>query len=119
MVSNLLKSSFRPEFLNRIDEIVFYKPLTKENIYGIVDLLAESLRSRLSDKQLGLRITEEAKDYIIDEGFDPVYGARPLKRYLQSTVETMVAKCIVADNPSPGSVIVIERNQEGLSSHIE
>ncbi len=119
MVSNLLKSSFRPEFLNRIDEIVFYKPLTKENIYGIVDLLAESLRSRLSDKQLGLRITEEAKDYIIDEGFDPVYGARPLKRYLQSTVETMVAKCIVAVNPSPGSVIVIERNQEGLSSHIE
>ena len=119
MVSNLLKSSFRPEFLNRIDEIVFYKPLTKENIYGIVDLLAESLRSRLSDKQLGLRITEEAKGYIIDEGFDPVYGARPLKRYLQSTVETMVAKCIVADNPSPGSVIVIDRNQEGLSSHIE
>ncbi|MCR4777893.1 MAG: ATP-dependent chaperone ClpB, partial [Lachnospiraceae bacterium] len=83
-VDTLLKQSFRPEFLNRLDEIVFYKPLTKDNIKGIVDLQIEDLKKRLSEKQLDVKLTEAAKDYIIDEGFDPAYGARPLKRFIQS-----------------------------------
>ncbi|MBR3439511.1 MAG: AAA family ATPase, partial [Clostridia bacterium] len=113
-VSRLLKASFRPEFLNRIDEIVFYKPLTRENIGGIIDLLAQSLAKRLADQQLGLEITDEAKNYIADEGYDPVYGARPLKRFLQSGVETLAAKLIISQNPAPGSTLVIDRGSEGL-----
>ena len=107
-VSMLLKSSFRPEFLNRIDETVFYKPLTKENIGAIVELLTENLAKRLEDKQLKLEITDKAKDYIADEGFDPVYGARPLKRFIQSNIETAVARLIIAENPVPGSVIKVD-----------
>ncbi len=114
-ISMLLKNSFRPEFLNRIDETVFYKPLTRENIDGIIDLLIESLRKRLEDKQLGLEITPEAKKYIADEGYDPVYGARPLKRFLQSRVETLAAKLIIADDPAPGSVLVIDYDGNGLT----
>ncbi len=107
-VSMLLKSQFRPEFLNRIDETVFYKPLTKENIGDIVELLIESLRKRLDEKQLKLVITENAKNFIADEGFDPVYGARPLKRFIQSNIETAVARIIISDNPVPGATIRVD-----------
>ena len=118
-ISMLLKNSFRPEFLNRIDETVFYKPLTRENIDGIIDLLIESLRKRLDDKQLDLEITPEAKKFIADEGYDPVYGARPLKRFLQSRVETLAAKLIIADDPAPGSTLVIDFDGSELTGSIK
>ena len=95
-VNALLKSSFRPEFLNRLDEIVFYKPLSKENIGSIIDLQMKDLRERLQAKQITLEMTDAAKQYIIDNAYDPVYGARPLKRFLQSHVETLLAKKIIA-----------------------
>ena len=106
-VSQLLKQSFRPEFLNRLDEIVYYKPLTKDNIAKIIDLLIKDLASRLEDKQLHLEITPLAKDLIIENGYDPVYGARPLKRYLQSKIETMIAKTMIANDLQPGNTIEI------------
>ena len=106
-VSQLLKQSFRPEFLNRLDEIVYYKPLTKDNITKIIDLLIKDLSSRLEDKQLKLEITPLAKDLIIENGYDPVYGARPLKRYLQSKIETMIAKTIIGQDLQPGNTIEI------------
>ena len=106
-VSQLLKQSFRPEFLNRLDEIVYYKPLTKENITKIIDLLIKDLTQRLADKQLKLDITPLAKDLIIENGYDPVYGARPLKRYLQSKVETLIAKTMIANDLQPGNIIQI------------
>ena len=95
-VNALLKSSFRPEFLNRLDEIVFYKPLSKENIGSIIDLQMKDLRERLKAKQITLEMTDAAKQYIIDNAYDPIYGARPLKRFLQSHVETLLAKKIIA-----------------------
>ncbi|MBQ8943628.1 MAG: type VI secretion system ATPase TssH, partial [Clostridia bacterium] len=85
----------------------FYKPLTRENIGGIINLLTQSLAERLAQQQLSLEITDEAKNHIADEGYDPVYGARPLKRFLQSSVETLAAKLIIAENPAPGSTIVV------------
>ena len=106
-VSQLLKQSFRPEFLNRLDEIVYYKPLTKDNITKIIDLLIKDLTSRLDDKQLKLDITPLAKELIIENGYDPIYGARPLKRYLQSKVETLIAKTIIANDLQPGNTIQI------------
>ena len=106
-VSQLLKQSFRPEFLNRLDEIVYYKPLTKENIRKIIDLLITDLSARLADKQLKLEITPLAKDLIIENGYDPVYGARPLKRYLQSKVETLIARTMIANDLQPGNTIEI------------
>ncbi|MGN1319218.1 MAG: ATP-dependent chaperone ClpB [Lachnospirales bacterium] len=107
-VNNLLKSHFRPEFLNRLDEIVFYKPLAKGEIEKIVDLMLSDLTKRLEDKQLTVEISSEAKKFIIDSGYDPVYGARPLKRFIQSSVETIVARWIIAKNPLPGDVIHID-----------
>ena len=118
-VTMLLRNSFRPEFLNRIDETVFYKPLTRENIGGIIGLLIEELRSRLEDRQLGLRITEGAKDYIAEEGYDPQYGARPLKRFLQSKVETLAAKLIISEDPAPGSTLVIDYEGGELTGKVE
>ena len=103
----ILKQAFRPEFLNRLDEIVYYKPLTKENITKIIDLLIKDLTQRLADKQLKLDITPLAKDLIIENGYDPVYGARPLKRYLQSKVETLIAKTMIANDLQPGNTIQI------------
>ena len=102
-VEGLLKQQFRPEFLNRLDEIVFYKPLQKSEITKIVDLLVADLQRRLSDKQLTLELTPEAKSYMVDQGYDPVYGARPLKRFLQTKVETMLARMIIADDLVPGT----------------
>ena len=107
-VTALLRRSFRPEFLNRIDEIVFYRPLTKENIYGIVDLLVADLAARLADKRVGLKITDAAKDYIIASAYDPTYGARPLKRFIQSKVETLIARKIIAEDIAPDTVITID-----------
>ena len=106
-VDALLKQSFRPEFLNRLDEIVYYKPLTKENITKIIDLLVHDLEQRLKDKQLNLVITPLAKELIIENGYDPIYGARPLKRYLQSKVETMIARTMIANDLQPGNTIEI------------
>ncbi len=106
-VDKLLKSHFRPEFLNRLDEIVFYKPLSKKEIYPIIDITLEKLRSRLADKQLSLEVSEEAKAKVAEDGYDPIYGARPLKRYIQSNIETLIAKSIIADDPEPGSVLSV------------
>jgi len=103
-----LKRSFRPEFLNRLDETILFKPLTRENLDGIIDILVTSLRKRLAEKSLGLEITPEAKALIIDRGFDPLYGARPLKRYLQSAVETLIARTILSGNLAVGSTITID-----------
>ena len=107
-VQHLLKTHFRPEFLNRIDEIVFYKPLTREQIGHIVDLMMKNLNHRLEDKQLSITLTPAAKELIIDQGFDPVYGARPLKRYLQSHVETLVARRIIAADVAPGTALQVD-----------
>ena len=114
MVDQLLKRSFRPEFLNRLDEIIYYKPLTKANIYGIVDLLVKDLKKRLEARQLDLTLTDAAKDYMIDTAFDPQYGARPLKRFIQSNIETLVARKIISEDPTPGTVITIDYDGTGL-----
>lgn len=108
-VSQLLKQSFRPEFLNRLDEIVYYKPLTKKDITAIIDLLVKSLADRLKDKQLGLVITPAAKDLAIENGYDPVYGARPLKRYIQSKIETLIARTMIEKDLQAGDTIEIGR----------
>ncbi len=107
-VEGMLKTQFRPEFLNRLDEIVFYKPLTKQEIGSIVDLLLESLRKRLADQQLGLTVTDAAKALIIDEGYDPIYGARPLKRFIQSRAETLIAREIIRGERSSGDTLVLD-----------
>ena len=104
-VDKLLKSHFRPEFLNRLDEIVFYKPLTKTDIYPIIDLSLVKLRDRLADRQLKLEISDEAKAKIADDGYDPIYGARPLKRYIQAKIETIIARTMIADDPAPGDIL--------------
>ena len=104
-VDKLLKQSFRPEFLNRLDEIVFYKPLTKNEIFGIIDLQAADLAKRLKEKQLALDITDEAKQLIVDESYDPSFGARPIKRYIQRNLETLIAKEILADKLHQGDTI--------------
>ena len=107
-VELLLKRSFRPEFLNRLDEIVFYKPLTRENITGIIDLLVADLNRRLADKQLSVRLTEDAKRLIIDESYDPAYGARPLRRYVQHSVETLLARRILGADVAPETELVVD-----------
>ncbi|MEG3074000.1 MAG: AAA family ATPase, partial [Ruthenibacterium sp.] len=107
-VDSLLKSSFRPEFLNRLDEIVFYKPLSKAEITKVVDLLLQSLAARLADKQLTLHVTDAAKALIVDAGYDPIYGARPLKRVIQQKVETLLARAILKDDPAPGTVMTVD-----------
>ena len=114
-VQSLLKQQFRPEFLNRLDEIVFYKPLRREEIFSIVDLMVRDLQRRLEEKQLTVELTEAAKDLIVEQGFDPVYGARPLKRYLQSHVETLIAKLIIRDDPMPRTHIVVDAENGELT----
>ncbi|MFB2009697.1 ATP-dependent chaperone ClpB [Flintibacter sp. P01028] len=107
-VSELLKRSFRPEFLNRLDEIVFYKPLTKDNVTHIIDLLVANLNRRLADQQLTVELTADAKSHIIDAAYDPIYGARPLRRYLQHTVETLIGRKIIADQVEPGAHLSVD-----------
>ena len=113
-VSELLKRSFRPEFLNRLDEIVFYKPLTKDNVRGIVDLLIADLDKRLKDKQLHLEVTPAAKEFIIDSAYDSIYGARPLKRFIQSHIETLIAKEIIVGNIESDSTLTVDFDGEKL-----
>ena len=112
-VDRLLKTHFRPEFLNRIDEIVTYKPLTKNEISRIVELMLASLNKRLNDKQLKVELTPTAMDAVIDQGFDPTFGARPLKRYLQSKVETLIAKRIIAADVKPGDTLTVDVDGNG------
>ena len=112
-VDRLLKTHFRPEFLNRIDEIVYYKPLTREQISRIVELMLRSLNERLKDRQLQVTLTPEAMERVIDQGFDPVYGARPLKRFLQSRVETLIARRIIAADVQPGQTLVVDVDAGG------
>ena len=113
-VNALLKQQFRPEFLNRLDEIVFYKPLTRDEIGHIVDLQMVDLQRRLADKQLGVKLTPEAKTFIVDSGYDPVYGARPLKRFLQSKVETLIAKKIIQGNIKPRETLLVDYDGKQL-----
>ena len=113
-VDALLHHTFRPEFLNRLDEIVFYKPLTKANITGIIDLQIDALNKRLSDKQLRCELTDSAKQLIIDTSYDPQFGARPLRRYIQHTVETLIAKKILAGSILPGETITVDVQNDEL-----
>ena len=112
-IDQLLKRQFRPEFLNRLDDIVYYKSLTKQEIGSIVDLMLADLRKRLADKQLNLVVTDAAKNAIIDGGYDPIYGARPLKRYIQAHVETMIAKEIIGGTHAAGDTLTVDANAEG------
>ena len=114
-VEQLLRKQFRPEFLNRLDEIVFYKPLTRSQIDAIVDLLIADLNRRLADKQLSARLTPAARQYVVDQGYDPTYGARPLKRFLQRKVETLIARKIIADDVAPRSELVIDYDGNDLT----
>ena len=108
MVMNDLKGHFRPEFLNRLDEIIMFKPLTKDNIGNIVDLMVKELDNRLADQELSLKLTDAAKNMVVDKGYDPVYGARPLKRYLQNYVETLAAKKILSGDVHAGDTLVLD-----------
>ena len=119
-VMSELRASFRPEFLNRLDEIIMFKPLTKDNITGIIDLMVADLNKRLADREVSIRLTSAAKDYIVENGYDPAYGARPLRRYLQKTVETLSAKLILSGNVDTGDEIVIDVDPaEGLVARTE
>lgn len=113
-VDTLLKQSFRPEFLNRLDEIVYYKPLGRAEISDIVDLMIASLGKRLADKQLSVQLTPQAKEFIIDNGYDPVYGARPLARFIQRKAETLIARAIISDKLHAGDMITIDADENGL-----
>ena len=119
LVQNELRAHFRPEFLNRLDEMILFRPLTKENIAGIVELLLADLNRRLASQQIAIRLTEGAKQYVIAHGYDPVYGARPLKRYLQQNVETLAAKMILGGEIHEGQAIVIDETDGSLTGGIE
>lgn len=118
-VMNELRAGFRPEFLNRLDEIILFKPLTKNNIGEIIHLLMEDLNSRLVDKEVRVELSKEAEAYVVDHGFDPVYGARPMKRYLQKTVETEAAKLILADRVRAGDTILIDVENGALTAKVK
>ena len=109
-----LRRAFRPEFLNRLDETVFYKPLTKEDIDGIVALQLADLNRRLAQKQVKIALTDAARAYIVTEAYDPLFGARPLKRYLQAMVETPVARKLIREDVKPGAVLTVDVEDGGL-----
>ena len=111
---NDLRAHFRPEFLNRLDEIIMFHPLSKENIASIIDILLADINKRLADKELIIELTEKAKEFIVEHGYDPMYGARPLKRYLQKNVETLVAKIILCGNVGCGDKILIDEMEGKL-----
>lgn len=117
-VDGLLKQQFRPEFLNRLDEIVFYKPLSKQEIHGVVDLMIQDLQRRLEEKQLKVTLTPEAREYVVDQGYDPVYGARPLRRFLQSRVETLLAKCMIQHDLKPRTTLAVDYKNNELTVDI-
>lgn len=118
MVMSELKSSFRPEFLNRLDEIIMFKPLTKDNIGGIVDLQLADINRRLAEKDISIALTDKAKSFIIENGYEPAYGARPLKRYLQKHVETLAARVILSDGVAAGDVITIDLDGDKLTAGV-
>ena len=118
LVMNDLRNHFRPEFLNRLDETILFKPLTRENIGGIVDLIIADLNRRLSDRDLRLELTEAAEAFIVENAYDPVYGARPLKRYIQKHVETLTARLILSDGVSSGDRVVIDINDGMLTANV-
>ena len=119
LVMNDLRAHFRPEFLNRLDETILFKPLTKSNITRIIDLLLQELNERLADRELSLELTDAARTFIADHGFNPVYGARPLKRYMQKHVETLAAKLILGGEISTGATIVIDVEGDGLTARVK
>ena len=119
MVMQDLRAHFRPEFLNRLDEIIMFKPLTKENIGSIVDLMIADVNKRLEDKEISIELTPEAKSFVIDGGYDPTYGARPLKRYLQKHVDTLAAKLILEGNVGTGDVILLQVEDGKLVAKIK
>ena len=114
LVMSQLKNHFRPEFLNRLDEIVMFKPLSKSDIRGIIDLLVKDINRRIEDKEISLTVTDKALDYIVEKAYDPVYGARPLKRYLQKNVETLLAKKMLADEVAVGDVLSLDVENDAL-----
>ena len=118
-VMHELKGAFRPEFLNRLDEIIMFKPLTRDNLRGIIDIMVEGLRKRLADKTLSLEVTDAAKDLIIERGYDPLYGARPLRRCLQSGAETLIAKKLLSGDLGPGSTLVLDAENGELVCRVK
>ena len=116
LVMNELRTHFRPEFLNRLDEIIMFKPLTKENVTAIIDLMVADVNERLQEKEIHIELTEAAKRAVIEGGYEPMYGARPLKRYLQKHVETLAAKLILEGNVSRGDLIVIDEADGKLTA---
>ena len=119
MVMNDLRNHFRPEFLNRLDETILFKPLTKGNIGGIIHLIVNDLNKRLSDKELTIELSEEAEEFIVENAYNPVYGARPLKRYVQKYVETLAAKLILADQVREGDTILITVENGELKAQVK
>ena len=119
MVENELRASFRPEFLNRLDETILFKPLTKGNIGGIIELLLREINTRLAEREISIKLTDSAKQYIVDNGYDPVFGARPLKRFLQKNVETLAAKLILSEEISVGDVILIDLENGELKAKVD
>ena len=116
---NELRGHFRPEFLNRLDETILFKPLTRENIGGIIRLIIDDLNRRLADRDLNLELTPEAERFIVDNAYDPVYGARPLKRYIQKYVETLTAKLILSDTVDSGDTVLICVKDGALTASIK
>ncbi len=119
MVENELRASFRPEFLNRLDETILFKPLTKGNIGGIIELLLREINTRLAEREISIKLTDSAKQYIVDNGYDPVFGARPLKRFLQKNVETLAAKLILSEEISVGDIILIDLENGELKAKVD
>ena len=119
MVMNDLLNHFRPEFLNRLDETIMFKPLTKANITNIIDLLVKDLNRRLADKELSVELTSAAKNYVADHGYEPMYGARPLKRYLQKSVETLAARLILSDGVDAEDTILIDVENDQLIARVK
>ena len=114
-----LRGNFRPEFLNRLDEIILFKPLTKDNIGNIIRLLVKDLNKRLADRELSIELTDKAKEFIVENGYDPIYGARPLKRYLQKNVETLAARLILSDGVRAEDVILIDVENDQLVAKVK
>ena len=119
MVMNDLKNHFRPEFLNRLDEIIMFKPLTKDNIGHIIGLMLDGVNKRLADREISIRLTAAAQEFVVENGYDPVYGARPLKRYLQKHVETQAAKLILEGQVRAGDTIVMDVQNGVLTAYVQ
>jgi ATP-dependent Clp protease ATP-binding subunit ClpB len=119
MVMNDLRGHFRPEFLNRLDEIILFKPLSKEDIRSIIELLIKDLNRRLEDKEITIELTDKAKEFIVVQAYDPVYGARPLKRYLQKNIETLSARLILSEQVQAEDTIVIDVENDNLTAYVK